>query len=329
MAQVEITSDASADPRATGARPILVTGMQRSGTTWVGRMLSLRRDVTYLGEPLNPYIAGPLLSLERKYQYTYICEENESDYLHAFEDLTSFGYPLVSEVRAARSAADVLRVGKRAAVFASARIRDARPLVKDPFAFFSAPWLGRRLGFRVVILVRHPGAVADSMKRLGWSFDFRHVLDQPLLMQDLLAPWEDEMRDQLGTEDIVAQASLLWKIVYSTAARFRSEQNTFLFVRHEDLAEAPVAGFAALYEELGLEFDSRIARTIDEFTDERNPREQRSGEAKAVRLYSPSTAAGWKQRLSEVEGDQVRHITDGIVGLFYPEESPASRKGIG
>jgi hypothetical protein len=292
-------------------------------------MLSLGRDVTYLGEPLNPYIPGPLLSLERKYQYTYICEENENEYLQAFEDLTSFGYPLVSEVRAARSPANVLRVGKRAAVFTAARIRGARALVKDPFAFFSAPWLARRLGFRVVVLVRHPGAVASSMKRLGWSFNFGHLLDQPLLMQNLLAPWKDEMRDQMGTGDIVAHASLLWKIVYATAGRFRSEHDAFVFVRHEDLAEAPVPGFAALYEELGLEFDSRVARTIDRFTDERNPREQRSGEAKAVRLHSRSAAASWRQRLSAAEGDQVRHITDGVVGLFYPEESLASREESG
>jgi hypothetical protein len=327
VAEVETTPTGS--PGLSRSGPILVTGMQRSGTTWVGRMLSLRRDVTYLGEPLNPYIPGPLLSLGRKYQYTYICEENETEYLQAFEGLTSFRYPLAHEVRAAGSAANVLRVGKRAAVFTSARIRGARALVKDPFAFFSAPWLARRLGFRVVVLVRHPGAVADSMKRLGWSFDFRHLLDQPLLMQDLLAPWEDEMRDQSGSEDIVAQASLLWKIVYAIGAQFRSEHDTFVFVRHEDLAEAPVAGFASLYDELGLEFDSRVARTIDEFTDERNPPEQRSGEAKAVRLHSPAAAAGWRKRLSATERDKVRHITDGIVGLFYPEESLASREESG
>jgi hypothetical protein len=293
-------------------------------------MLSLGRDVTYLGEPLNPYIPGPLLSLERKYQYMYICKENENEYLQAFEDLTSFGYPLVGEVRAARSAASVLRVGKRAAVFTAARIRGARALIKDPFAFFSAPWFAERLGCRVVVLVRHPGAVAESMKRLGWSFDFKHLLDQPLLMRDLLAHWENEMRNQIGTEDIVAQSSLLWNIVYATAARFRAEHSTFVFVRHEDLAEAPVAGFAALYNELGLEFDSRVARTIEEFTDERNPRAQRSGEAKAVRLHSRSAATGWRQRLSPAEGDRVRHITDGIVGLFYPEgESVASREESG
>ena len=283
-------------------------------------MLSVKPDVAYLAEPLNPYIAGPLLSLERTCQYMYICEANEREYLPAFEALRSFEYPFLRELRSAGSLSNLLRVGKRGAVFAAARFRGARALVKDPFAFFSSPWLASRLGFGVVVLVRHPGAVADSMKRLGWSFDFNHLLDQPLLMRDLLAPWEDEMRHQVGTGDIVAQASLLWKIVYSTAERFRSELKSVVFVRHEDLAEAPLAGFVALYERLGLEFDSRVERTIREFSDERNPSPQQTSPAKALRLNSRATTETWKARLSEGDQQRVLAATAGVIEQFYPAE---------
>ena len=55
------------------------------------------------------------------------------------------------------------------------------------------------------------------MKRLGWSARTRHLLDQPLLMQDLLAPWEEEVSSWEAATS-VGQASLLWKIVYATAA---------------------------------------------------------------------------------------------------------------
>ena len=34
-------------------RPILVTGAHRSGTTWVGKMLSTEDGVAYISEPLN------------------------------------------------------------------------------------------------------------------------------------------------------------------------------------------------------------------------------------------------------------------------------------
>jgi hypothetical protein len=319
MAEVETTLDPS--PGLSQSGPILVTGIQRSGTTWIGRMLSLSHGVTYLGEPLNPYIPGPLLSLERKYQYTYICEANERRYLQAFEALRSFEYPFLRELRAARSAANVLRVGKRGALFAAARLRGARALIKDPFAFFSAPWLARRLGCRVVVCVRHPGAVAGSMQRLNWGFDFGHLLDQPLLMADMLAPFEGEIRAAARRpDDVVGQASLLWKLVYATADRFRAEFPEFVVVRHEDLSSAPVKGFESLYRDLGIDFDARAAETIREFSDERNPREQQGKQAKAVRLNSRAAAETWRARLTESDRERIRDATAGVIELFYPDE---------
>jgi hypothetical protein len=301
--------------------------MQRSGTTWIGRMLSLADDVIYLDEPLNPYIPGPLLSLERKYQYTYICEANEDLYLKAFEALRSFEYPLLRELRAARSTANILRVGKRTARFAAARLRGARALIKDPFAFFAAPWLARQLSCRVVVSVRHPGAVAASMQRLNWGFDFSHLLEQPLLMADMLAPFEDEIRAAVRRpDDVLGQASLLWKLVYATADRFRSEFPDFIIVRHEDLAADPVQGFASLSAELGIDFDQSMAATIREFTDDRNPREQQTAEAKALRLDSRATTETWKTRLTEGDRKRVRAATAGVIELFYPAEGrPDSR----
>jgi hypothetical protein len=318
MAEPDTQSDASND---LAAAPILITGMQRSGTTWIGRMLSLADDVTYLGEPLNPYIPGPLLSLERKYQYMYICEANERRYLHAFEALRSFEYPFLRELRAARSAASILRVGKRGALFAAARLRGARALIKDPFAFFSAPWLARRLGCRVVVCVRHPGAIAGSMQRLNWGFNFGHLLGQPLLMADVLAPFEGEIRAAARrSDDVVGQASLLWKLVYATADGYRSEFPDFVIVRHEDLSRDPVRGFASLSSELGIHFDQTTAETIREFSDEHNPREQQTSEAKALRLNSRATTETWKTRLNENDRKRIQATTAGVIELFYPEE---------
>ena len=41
-------------PDGERSRPILVTGAPRSGTTWVGRMLTLAPGVGYIHEPFNP-----------------------------------------------------------------------------------------------------------------------------------------------------------------------------------------------------------------------------------------------------------------------------------
>ena len=67
-------------------QPILVSGAHRSGTTWVGRMLA-SPQVAYISEPLNVWHRPGVLSARVKNWYQYICDENETDYLAAFEEL--------------------------------------------------------------------------------------------------------------------------------------------------------------------------------------------------------------------------------------------------
>lgn len=43
----------------------------------------------------------------------------------------------------------------------------SRPLVKDPFALFSAEWFADNFDAEVIVIVRHPAAVVSSIKRLG------------------------------------------------------------------------------------------------------------------------------------------------------------------
>src|SRR5262245_14025001 len=118
--------------------PILVTGMHRSGTTWVGRMLTASREAVYLHEPLNPVSAPQLLDLRVERQYMYITEEDENGFPEAYRRLLGFPLPAA---RAERKPVQKLR---RAARLAHARATGARALLKDPFAVFSIPWFARR-----------------------------------------------------------------------------------------------------------------------------------------------------------------------------------------
>jgi hypothetical protein len=59
----------------TRQAPILVTGMARSGTTRVGRMLEARDEVLYRGEPLNIRQSPGLFVKPIDRWYPYICLE--------------------------------------------------------------------------------------------------------------------------------------------------------------------------------------------------------------------------------------------------------------
>ena len=233
-------------PRRVGSvqRPILVTGAHRSGTTWVGAMLALSPRIGLIHEPFSPITPPGISSAPFDRFFFYVTDENEGPYVEPLRAHARLPLrPAVASSRRSAGPRDAARAAQDFASFAISRARRARPLLKDPIAVFSSEWLASRFDAQVIALIRHPAAFASSVTRLGWTHDFALFLDQPLLLRDHLAPFEDEIRDYAAHErDAIDQAILLWRLIYSTVATFRERHPEWTFVRHEDLSRAPVPG---------------------------------------------------------------------------------------
>ena len=301
--------------------PILVTGAHRSGTTWVGRMLSAASNTAYISEPLNVLHRRGMYRAEVEHWYQYITAENEEKYLPAFQQLLNFRYHLFAELGSLRSRKDFLRMGRDLAVFANGRLRGQRALLKDPFAVFSTPWFAQKLNCQVVITVRHPAGFASSLKRLNWPFDFRDLLSQPMLMRDYLESDRADM-ESIQADDIVGQSALLWRMIYRSvhASRTPSLFPHFKVVRHEDLSLDPVAGYKSLYESLGLTFDEKIKNIILNSSSSENPTELSKKKIHSVKLDSRANMDNWKKRLAPEEITRIRKLTEDVSPLFYSDE---------
>jgi len=299
--------------------PILVTGAHRTGTTWVGKMLAASPQVAYISEPLNVWHRPGVLRAPVARWYTCICEENEDEYLPAFREMLSFRYGLWRELGSLRSRKDALRMGRDFGIFLRGRISGQRPLIKDPFAVFSAPWFAERLGCRVVITVRHPAGFASSLKRLGWAFDFHDLLDQPLLMRDWLEADRAAM-EAMRADDVIGQAALLWRMVYRIVARMMKLHPSFIVVRHEDLSLDPVGCYRDLYAALDLDFTPGVQKTIMSASSSENPTELSKKKVHAVKLDSRANMDNWKKRLSPDEIKRIREMTGKTAQLFYSDE---------
>ena len=298
--------------------PILVTGTHRSGTSWVGKMLAADAMIAYVSEPLNVLHRPGVFRAKVKYWYQYICEENENEYIPAYEELLEFDYHLWDEIRSLRSRRDILRMGRDFVIFYNGLMRGQRLLLKDPFAVFSTPWFAKRLNSEVVITVRHPAAFASSLKRLNWPFDFQDLLAQPLLMRDHLEPYRAEM-ELVRPDDVIGQAALLWKLIYHSVHAIRELHPEFLVVRHEDLSRDPVPGYRALYEALGLEFTPRVEKTILNSSSSENPRELSRKKVHGIKLDSRASVDNWKKRLAAEEIERVHTITEEVSTLYYSD----------
>lgn len=299
--------------------PILVTGAHRTGTTWVGKMLAASPQVAYISEPLNVWHRPGVLRAPVSKWYTLICVENEVEYLPAFRAMLGFRYGLWREIRSLRSRKDFLRMGRDFSIFLRGRLLGQRPLIKDPFAVFSAPWFSERLGCRVVITVRHPAGFASSLKRLEWAFDFQNLLDQPLMMQRWLGVDRAEM-ELTHPDDVIGQAALLWRIVYHVVARMMKLHPSFVIVRHEDLSLDPISCYRDLYAVLGLDFTPKVEEAIMSSSGSENPVELSKNNVHAVKLDSRANLDNWKKRLSEAEITRIRNITGKTARLFYSNE---------
>lgn len=297
---------------------ILVTGAHRSGTTWVGRMLAANLQTAYISEPLNVLHRRGVYGADVKHWYQYITSENEAEYLPAFRELLSFRYHLFAELGSLRSQKDFMRMGRDLLVFMNGKLRGQRPLLKDPFAVFSTPWFAQQLNCKVVITIRHPGGFASSLKRLNWPFDFDDLLNQPMLMRDHLEADREEMR-AIQKDDIVGQSALLWRMIYRSVHATRSLFPDFKIVRHEDLSLDPVAGYASLYETLGLTFDEKVRDTILNSSSSENPTELSKKKVHSVKLDSRANMDNWKKRLTPEEITRIRKLTEDVSHLFYSD----------
>lgn len=298
--------------------PILVTGTHRSGTTWVGKMLAADALTAYISEPLNVLHRPGVFHTKVTHWYQYICEENEHEYLPAFQELLEFDYHLWDEIRSIRSRRDFLRMGRDFLIFYNGLMRGLRPLLKDPFAVFSTPWFAKRLDCKVVITVRHPAAFASSLKRLDWPFDFRDLLDQPLLMRDHLQDCREEM-ESMRTDDVIGQSALLWKLIYRSVHATSELHPEFIVLRHEDLSRDPVSGYRDLYRSLDLEFTSRVEKIILNSSSSENPVELSKKKVHGYKLDSRANVDVWKKRLLVEEIDRIREITGEISSLYYSD----------
>jgi len=280
------------EPAGRGRRgPVVVTGSHRSGTTWVARTLEKSGVLSYVDEPLNlEYDGGHKIAGIRNW-FPYVLPGSS---------------PVVDQL---------------AAIERAAAAQSKRALFKDPIGFFAIPAYVEALHADVVVIVRHPAAFASSLKRLGWRFDFSHLLQQPALIDDLLQPYRRDMEAALsGGKDIVHQAIVLWNAIYHAAAGFRQRYPGIMLARHEDISRRPLEWFGRACNELELPFTDGMRAYILETTAAENPAEAAGNRVHQLARNSIGNIKAFRKRLSAAEMDRIREGTAAVASLFYTEE---------
>lgn len=302
--------------------PILVTGSHRSGTTFTGKVLSLDKSIGLIYEPFNKINFYGINRFNTQEWYQYVDNTNGNEHYSNFKETLNYNFSIDVDELKKRPLVKSMHLIKAFVEAQEHRFFHKRPLVKDPIALFSAPWLAQNFGMRVVLLIRHPAAFVSSVKGLNWSHDFNNFIYQPLLMNShYLEPFREEIEDFATKErPIIEQASLLWRIFYSTVRHYQEEFPEWIYLKHEVLSRDPVNEFKKLYERLNLNFTENIQEEILHLTCDNHFKDPIAFDPSRLRRDSKKNVSLWKSRLSKEEILFIKNNVNEVSRHFYTED---------
>lgn len=301
--------------RERRARCVIVSGMPRSGSSWLGRGLSYAPGFTYYREPDN-YHEVP--EAKERFTWLYLTRGQDDPEYHRLMVRACTGRvantftlgenpgPLLKHVGARGR-----RVGNR---FPVLFVRQPNVLIKLVYASLNLDWLAARFPrAKQVCILRHPCGQFESWLRLGWEPEPARLLAIDRLMADHLHPFEAVLRE---ARTFWERAGALWGAMARLLQRQTAPDSPRIIVRYEWLCTHPAEQFRELYGRLGLKWNDRASTFLvhaDHAGDDRPYSLARDSEAQ-VDI--------WRRRLSADDIDRCRRFVEPFGLPYYPDFDP-------
>jgi hypothetical protein len=242
--------------------PLLLLSYPRSGSSWIGEVIAHSPDIAYLREPVTqPFQATFPPSAPHDTLFDPAAEPEQLQKYTQFADAAFAGIPdpeLFDDTFRASAFLPGARTGRRLL------IKEVNPR--------ATTWYVDRYAPTILLLVRHPAAVADSFVSAGW--------------------WGQDELEDFGTH-------------YGRDMAFAlraCKPTSLVLLRYEDFATAPHTRFAALFEQLCIRAPRELDRIIRGYSLATGDPASRYD----VHRRSAEEAVKWRKRLSPGAVAEVR-----------------------
>lgn len=303
---------------------ILIVGVPRSGTTWVGHVLGQAEDTIFLSEPDNHLALPFALRAKRRLPGGFHPALERGEDATAYERLWrhALAYPIRGPAGGAYGAVERLRRGLSLRLFASATQKQKwaafggarrpalrllaaerlsfpeRPereasslVVKSIYAALSVEWIVARFPARVVIVERSPLNILSSWSEIGW-------LGRP--GDDMLDTLEASVQLRLATKwkldppadgaSVFSRGAWLIGALMCELDDAATRNPGWLTVTHEDLCDRPHERFRALAEACALRWTPAMDSALDDLN--------RPGSGYDLFRVSHELRGAWRRRLT-------------------------------
>ena len=297
----------------------LIAGSGRSGTTWVQDALAEVNGLRPVFEPLHPAVSD----VGRRYAYRTLTADEDHPELEQFlgdvcrgtryRMWTTYRQPggrILPPLRKLATVADAKREYRRWNKLVhewpsmSAAGRRVEPLVKCIRANLMLDWLAKRCSCKIVLVVRHPGAVVESQFRLGHGpvWDPEPVLDRYRRDERLHELTGGRYRSLLARRLSRIEALATNWVIENQWAIEQAPASGITVVHYEELKASHSDGWARICRALELQkvpSSSLIARPS-----------QQSSNRSAVEAGPVEQEARWQKGLSHAQMAQIQGVLD-------------------
>lgn len=276
--------DQNPDYRAS----IFIAGVGRSGTTWVSEIINYKNEYRYIFEPFHPYKVS---EVQKFVYHQYIHPQNRDP-------------QLLEPAKAILSGR--IRNGWTDAY--NRKMFSNKRLIKDIRANLLLKWLHVNFPeMPIILLFRHPCAVANSWMKLGWEKEslgtrtnIETCLSQKELVEDFLKPFKGHIE---SAQDSFERNVFFWCIQnYVPLRQFAKNEIHLAF--YENFCQRPEDEIERLFSFLSSHFDKKVFATL------RKPSLVTS--RKSEIMTGGSLIDGWRKYITN---EQIQRSAD-ILNLF-------------
>ncbi|MGF1487113.1 MAG: hypothetical protein ACFBSE_08370 [Prochloraceae cyanobacterium] len=304
---------------------IFVTGVIRSGSTFVGTVLSLPKEVDYIHEPFNPQCGLPCIDSWYPYLRNEPDTEDMKRYHLAISSIFSYDFTLRNKIP--KEDASWKRnlkkvIGSRGPF--NLRIAKLNPfhqaaIIKDPIGNLLSEYLHTNFNVKPVIIIKHPLSFIASVKKVNWYPNPHEIGDKPELIADYFQD-EPDFFNKPRSERLLAAAAH-WRVAYKVMLAQASKYPDWQVITHEELSQNPVAIFRNLYDKLELPWSDKIETKIIELTQNNSSTQARKGRVQDFYRNSADIFKNRRDSLTKEERRAIFDIVEDIALKIYPKES--------
>lgn len=275
--------------------PILLAGLPRSGSSWTGTLLATGAGMRYFREPFN----AKWHRYAEPFQFHYLRDGDANTRFDAY-------------CRAAFEG----RIGGPAVekhewnLYRRYSWWPGRVLIKEVHAVLALERIERLVHPRVVVIVRHPCALAASWLRLWrerpddpmWRGVDDHIsglLQQQALLEDYLAPYVHVLQ---SAQTYLEKVGALWGAVYTVMLRQAANRPGWIVVTHEALSADPEGAFRSLFRQLDLQWTDLSDQRLEKTTS------SQSAKPYATMRISSEESDKWR---NELDAQQIAEVLQG------------------